>query len=84
MPKDTTAPFWKHCSLSPSFRADEAGSTGKIQQIMARGRFRITTIMPMMPFLKPRSLTSTMPAISGGRDTIPSLAKIRRKRKAEE
>jgi hypothetical protein len=27
MPKDTTTPFWKHCSLSPSFRAEEAGLT---------------------------------------------------------
>jgi hypothetical protein len=25
---------WKHCSLSPSFRVEEAGSTGKIQQIL--------------------------------------------------
>jgi hypothetical protein len=39
---------------------------GKIQQI--------TATIPTMPFLKPRSLASTMPAISGGRDTRPSLA----------
>jgi len=33
--------------------------------------------MPTMPFLKPRSLASIMPAISGGRDTTPSLAFIK-------
>ncbi|KAJ6962466.1 hypothetical protein NC652_001200 [Populus alba x Populus x berolinensis] len=32
VPKDTTAPFWKHCSLSPSFRAEEAGLTRKFSR----------------------------------------------------
>jgi hypothetical protein len=32
MPKDTTTPFWKHCSLSPSFRAEEAGLTVKFSR----------------------------------------------------
>jgi len=32
MPNDTTTPFWKHCSLPPSFRAEEAGLTGKFSR----------------------------------------------------
>jgi len=32
MPQDTTTPFWKHCSLSPSFRAEEAGLTVKFSR----------------------------------------------------
>jgi len=32
MPKDTTTPFWKHCSLSPSFRAEKAGLTVKFSR----------------------------------------------------